>query len=259
VIRLGAESFEVLVDEIAFLVENLNAPACTLEHAGRFYEEVAEGLRAHAILRLLLDANPQGFSHDLVMSGHARRAFLRRCKSSAHADCYLAFSRSGSMLDAIAGDDLALAAEIFKQSPTKWQPDDEYEDDFCYQRYLGLELTDAPPVERKAMLDQFEIAADGDGARLEACRAFYARDSKAFETAFEALLQVRGEEVDEDAGLADEELIVAIGSKVFIEGVAVLKLARRAGLAIADQYPMCPLLALLPQQPAAVADEFAAP
>ena len=89
----------------------------TLELAGRFYEEAAEALRAHAILRLLVDADGNGFSNDLVMSGHARRAWLRRCARDQYADYFLALSRSGSMFDAMAGDDFQLAAEIFRLSP----------------------------------------------------------------------------------------------------------------------------------------------
>lgn len=258
-VRIGEGSFETLAGHVAFCLENIRHPSTTLAASGRFHEEASEALRAHAILRLLIDADSAGFSNDLVMSGHARRGYLRRCARQGHADYFGALSRSGAMLDAIAGNDRALAAEIFSLSPPEWRKGDEYEEDFCYQRFLGLHLSGAPPVDRSVLLGRFEGAAGGGGARLAICRALDARDARRFEEAFSDLLRTREEEIQEDRSLADEEVAVAVGTKVFIEGVAVLKLARHAGIPIAREYPMCPMLALLPGAPPTPSDEFAAP
>jgi len=258
-VRIGEDGFEDLAEQVAFCVGNLRDPACRLEDAGRFYEEAAEALRAHAILRLLLDADGDGFGSDLVMSGHARRGWLRRCARHQHADYFLALSRSGSLLDALAGDDPVLAAEVFSLSPAEYRKGDEYEEDFCWQRFVGLHLTGAPAAEVEALLARFDRVAEGAGARLALARAIHARDGAAFEECFQALLSERHEENENDAARADEEIAVAAGIKVFVEGLAVLKLARRDGLSVAAEYPMCPALALLPRKPASPPDEFAAP
>ncbi len=258
-VRIGEGSFETLADHVAFCLENIRHPQCTLAEAGRFYEEAADALRAHGILRLLIDADLDGFSNDLVMSGQARRGYLRRCARKQYADYFIALSRSGSLLDAVAGDDLALASEISSLSPTEFRKGDEYEDDFCWQRFLGLHVTGAPAAEVDALLARFEKAAEGGGARLAVARALQAKDAELLEEAFQDLLRLRREEIEEDKPLAEEEVAVAAGTKVFIEGIAVLKLARRAGLPMAPEYPMCPALALLPRQPAKPPDEFAAP
>jgi hypothetical protein len=253
------QAFGILAENVAFCLGNIRHPSCTMQHAGRFYEEAAEALRAHAILRLLIDANGDGFSNDLVMSGQARRAWLRRCTRHQYADYFLALSRSGSMLDAVAGDDLALAAEIFGLSPAAFRPGDEYPDDFCWQRFLGLLAAGAPTAELDAAIAALDAAAEGAGARLAAARALRAREAEAFDEAFRALLAERGAENEENAGPAEEEVTVAAGTQVFIEGIAVLKLARQLGIRIQPEYPMCPTLALLPRKPAAPADEFSPP
>lgn len=257
-IRLGEESFEELEGEVAFCLENIRHPACTMQIAGRFYEEAAEALRAHAILRLLVDGDGAGFSNDLVMSGHARRAWLRRCARDGYADAYLALSRSGSMLDAVAGDDLALAGEIHGLSPTRFRKGDEYEDDFAWQRFLGL-LAGAKAAELDGALSALEAAVEGAGARLAVAKALRGRKGDEFDDAFRALLVEREAENKEDAALADEEVPVAAGALVYVEGIAVLKLARREGLPIAGEYPMCPTIALLPRKAATPPDEFAPP
>ena len=255
--RITEQDFEEHESQVAFCLGNIRHPQLTLELAGRFYEEAAEVLRAHAILRLLVDADGNGFSNDLVMSGHARRAWLRRCARDQYADYFLALSRSGSMLDAIAGDDLQLAAEIFRLSPTAVRPGDEYEDDFFWQRSLGLLLTGAPRAELDGALAALASAAEG--ARSALANALGVRDPSAFDEAFQSFLEEREATNEEEAARAEEEVAIAAGTQVFIEGIAVLKLARHLQIPIADEYPMCPTLALAPRIPATPADEFSPP
>lgn len=257
-IRFDEDSLSELSDQIEFCVGNLAHPGCSIEHAGRFYEEASETLRGFAILQLLIHADRHGFSGNLVASGHARRAFLRRCAQRQYADHYLAFSRSGSMLDAIAGDDMGLAAEIFRMSPTSFRKGDEYEDDFSWQRLLGLLLGGVPRHAIAAALSALDAAADGGGSRLGVAKALVAGDPEGFGEAFESLLEERAAEVEDDDS-TDEDVVAAAGAQVFIEGIAVLKLARQLGIPIEPEYPMCPTLALVPRQPATPADEFARP
>src|SRR5262245_45538210 len=179
-IHLGEEQFDDLASEVSYCVANLRDPRCVLPVAGRFYEKAAEALRAHAILRLLVDADGEGFSNDLVMSGQARRAFLRRCARNEYADYYLALSRSGSMLDAMAGDDFALAGEILTLSPRDFRQGDEYQEDFHWQRLLGLLAAGAPPTMGDAAISLLAAATEDSGARLAVARALYARQPAPF-------------------------------------------------------------------------------
>jgi hypothetical protein len=253
------EHFEELEGEIFSCIENIQHPECTLAEAGRFYEEAQEALRAHAILRLLVDADRDGFSTDLVLSGYARRAYLRRCAQRQYADYFLASSRSGALLDALAADAADLVGELVRAAAPDWRQGDEYEDDFCYQRLLGLLATGAPAAEIDALLTRFVGVADGDGARLAVCRALRDGDTAAFDTAFAELLLLRDQEVEADKDLAEESVAAALGSQLFVEGIAVLKLAQLRGIRVAREYPGCPILALRPGKRATPADEFAIP
>jgi hypothetical protein len=256
-LRFDEDAFEDLAAEVGFCLDNLRHPDCELKYAGRFYELAAECLRAHAILRLLFDAKGDKFSNDLVMSGQARRAFLRRCRAAGYTNYYAARSRTGSLFDAIAGNDFGLAAEIAHLSPDEFRPGDEYEDDFYYQLYLGVSVS-APESGRAAILERFAAAAGDNNTRLQVCQALEGHNSAAFAEAFENLLLERKREIAAD-GAAKEDLTVAIGTKIFIEGVALLRLANRSGIPIAPEYAMCPAMALESRNPARPTDEFAHP
>jgi hypothetical protein len=193
------------------------------------------------------------------MSGHARRAYLRRCQRARYADYFIALSRSEAALDAAAAGAGELAQEIFSLSPPDWRPGDEYEDDYWYQRFVGVVLSGAPGDRRDLVLARFGAVAKDGSARLAVCRALHRRSSADFDAAFMDLLQERQEEIASDAGRAEEEVAVALGAKVFVEGVALVRLARRAGLETALEYPMCPALALADGPPPEPKDEFAVP
>lgn len=257
--RISESDFDTLAEHVQFCLDNLRHPECTLEEAGRWYEEAAEAMRGHAILRLLIDADPDGFANDLVMSGQARRGWLRRCQREKYEDHFLALSRSGSLVDCIAADAPTLAAEILRLSPASFRKGDEYEDDFWYQRFLGQLATGAPPAERQKSLDALGRAAEPDSARLAVATALAASDARAFPEAFAALLRDREAENAEEEGLAQEDVTRSLETKVFVEGVAVLKLARKAGIPTEDEYPMCPELALGPHAPPDPPDEFLTP
>jgi hypothetical protein len=257
--RFSDADFDTLAEHLQFCLDNIRHPECTLEEAGRWYEEAAQTMRGHAILRLLIDADPDGFANDLVMSGQARRGWLRRCQREKYEDHFLALSRSGSLVDCIAADDTTLAAEILRLSPSSFRKGDEYEDDFWYQRLLGQLAAGAPVAERQKSLDALGRVADPDSARLAAATALAGPDARAFPEAFTALLRERGAENTEDEGLAQEDVGRALETKVFVEGVAVLKLARKAGIPTEQEYPMCPEMALGPHVPADPPDEFLTP
>jgi hypothetical protein len=92
-------------------------------------------------------------------------------------------------------------------------------------------------------------ATGGTGAHLAVAKALRAKDAEALDDAFRALLAERGRANEEDAPLAEEDVAVAAGTRAFVEGIAVLKLARHLGIPMPDEYPMCPRLALIPGPP----------
>jgi hypothetical protein len=243
--RFDERRFPGLEAHLEFCLDNVLATGATLDEIGRFYEEAEEALRAHAILRLLVDADVDGFATDLVTSGFGRRSLLRRAAREGYTGYLLASGRSNALFDALAADDLDLARELHAVAPPTWRQGDEYEDHFWYRRILGLVASGAAAADLDPALVALERAAEGAGAAIALCRALQARDADAFAEAFHARIAERRAEVAEDLPLADDHLPTALGTKLFVEGVALLKLARAAGLPVAREYPMCPALALL--------------
>jgi hypothetical protein len=150
--------------------------------------------------------------------------------------------------DSIAAGDWVLAKSLLDAAPAAFRPGHEYEDDFCCSQLLRQLLNGAPdPVTWAALMQRAERAFGGvEHPRLAVCRAIGARRQAAFDDAFDALVQTRVDEIDEAMGRELAEPPVLAQRAVFIEGLAMLQLARRFGLATAAEYHLCPSLAQLP-------------
>jgi hypothetical protein len=246
---------------VDFCMANIEASP-DLHFAGRFYEELGLNLRAMGIAYLLVYADPDAFYHELTLGGQARRHYLARCAKDGHADFYGATSRGDGFFDALAAKDLGLARDIGLLSPAAWRAKGEYEDDFCYVRFLQRFIAPDPdPAELAALLVQFERALDGaPSVRIDVCRALWSRDPAAWKKAFAALLDAREAEVAEERdGIAAEDLAAALRTHVFVEGLALLFIAEGLGLRTAREYPLCPALARVPRAEASPPDPFPPP
>jgi hypothetical protein len=258
--RFDEDSVDLLIDNIGFCAANIIHPACGKDLAGRFHEELEENGRALGILRILLDGDAELFYADLLGNAQSRRRYLALCARERHRDPHGSCSRSGPFFDALAAQCPELAVEIAALSPATWDEDAEYEDDYCHARFFHRYVAgDAPPEELAAIVARFEVAVEGaPSARLDLCKALLAREQGAFDGAFEALLDERLAEIErEKKGRAEEELTVAIGTHVFVEGLGVLWVAARAGFKTRREYPLCPALARVPRRAPIPPDLFA--
>jgi hypothetical protein len=257
--QLDDNSPAVIADGVDFCMANIEHPECTVDLAGRFYEGITTHLRAMGISYLLLDGAADAFYAELTISAQARRHYLARCAKTGYSDFHNACSRWGAFFDALASHAGGLAADIARLSPADWLAGDEYEDDYCYARFLHFTIAGgAAPDELEAILVRFEAALEGAASpRLAVCRALLVRDQAAFDTAFdELLLERRAEIAEERAGIAEEDICAALGTYVFVEGLALLRIAEGAGLKTRREYPLCPALARVPLGAAPPADTF---
>jgi hypothetical protein len=165
---------------------------------------------------------------------------------SVESPYYLCASRAFPFLDALAAGEPDTAADIARLSATTWMKDDEYEDDFLYMRFL-MELT----VDRHSarLTDGLrrlqEVAADREPERLGICEALLAADRTVFDTAMERLELKRREELAiqrKNPGAAPQ--LLETEPFVFIEGLALARLAASLGIGLLHQYPGIPALAL---------------
>ncbi|MFH0926007.1 MAG: Imm49 family immunity protein [bacterium] len=224
-----------------------------LNEIGSLCEGIYHQYRSLAICKILMDGDTDGFYHDLIRSAHIRLYYLSRCHNENYlTNPRIVASRSEPFFDALAADQLEIAAKIGLLSAQEWWPEDEYEDDFYYAHFIHRYITFDPGIknELEAILTRFEKSLQGDAsARLEVCKGFITRDQQAFDAAFYQLLDERTSqiELDQDTALG-EEMTFQTERHIFIEGLAILKIAEKVGFTMQQEYLYCPAIARLPMK-----------
>ena len=230
---------------------------------GYVFDDLSTYFQGLGICHLLEFADTEQFRENLVRSGHARRYFLRKSREQGNTDDrHLALSRTEAFLDAVVAVDLALARDIARLSIDRWEPAWEYEDDYCYYRFLHtivLAPDEAPTEALDALLDRFEgVLEGGTSARLDACKALLHQDEVAFDDALEMLMEETQQAHDEKRELVETyDFPFWPRSFVSIEGLALLKVADLLGVPARDAFPLCPNLGRLASPGRPVFDLFA--
>jgi hypothetical protein len=241
---------EALSYDIAFWLVGVRDPAYPIGDLGALSLEVGAKLRAMALITLLSGADPNPYCHNLIRSGAARETFLRRCVAEGRPDLrHYAAGKVDPVIDAVAAGDFALARRIGEAGPVAFRDGYEYEDDFCFSRLLSEFASGRPdPGLVQSLCARFEAYAGGAAdARLDVCRAFASRDAEAFAEAFEERLDERKREIQADKARRQlEDPGVLANRRVFVEGLALLRLAELQGMPTEANYPMCPSVALAP-------------
>ncbi|MCC6418736.1 MAG: immunity 49 family protein [Gemmataceae bacterium] len=235
--------------------ENLAYMTATYQAAelGESFEKLSECFQALAICHLLETGDTEQFRENLVRSGHARKSFLSRSRREGNRrDRHLAISRTEAILDVLAAGHLPLAREIVQLSQDAWDPTAEYEDDFCYFRFLHLLVPAPQPWPEKALdeiLGRFEQSLEGaDSARLAVCKAVRSRGADDFRSALTELLEEKQAALDRKRPLITESGAFLFWPASFgsAEGLALLRVAELAGLRVEEEFPLCPEAARLP-------------
>ena len=219
---------------------------------GRFSIELCGKLRALAIIALLTKGDSEKFLHNLLRSGRVRETYLVRIKQTNPVhEHHLASGRFDGLLDAIASSDMELAQRIAWLSPRTWEAQREYEDDFCYAQILHRLVHGVEAVSvYLPFLERFETVLNGQNcARLNVVRALVERSQTDFDDSFDALLQERQDEIAANIARCQlEEPQIVAERQVFIEGLALLRLAGIVGLTTQTEYLYCPSNARLPMR-----------
>ncbi len=253
----ASEIHDGLVPEIKELLAYV-AVGYPIRELGGELENLSEYFKALGIAYLLRDADTDRFRENLVRSGHARRYFLRKSREESNTDDRrLALGRTEAFLDVLAAGHVGLAREVAELSIDTWEPDWEYEDDFCYFLLLhrlvrGGAVAEEPDLRSLSM--RFENSLEGaKSARLDVCAALLDRDSRALRAALALLMQEQDTEMEKARGRNQERDPAACvswaQSYVSTEGLALLKVAELNGmrpLESGEELPLCPTLAMLP-------------
>ena len=242
---------EALAYELAFASEGLEQPECPIEQFSELCIEAAGKFRALAIILLLSRGETDLFYHNLIRSGRIRLHYLQRMYDAGRLDDHhFAAGRFESLLDAVAAGERDLARDIAALSLKELRRGHEYEDDFCFAQIIGNLVTAGPEAHRASDLfvDRFaEFAAGEPAPRLDVCRALLARDQKELDPAFSDLLVARQDQIRDDRQRGQlEDVVVLANRHVFIEGLALLRIAEDIGLETSREYEFCPSLARVP-------------
>jgi len=234
--------------ETAFWMAGVFNADYPLEQLGELTQEVCAKLRAIACFHLLKDGGVNSFYHNLIRSGRARAAYLKRCMDEvALEDHFRASGRYAAVCDCVAANDSDLAVRIIELSPAEFMPGHEYEDDYCYAQLLHGLVT-GREGRASDLLAQLERYLDGaPNGRYLIAKSLTERRQGDFNEGFEQLLKDRQQEIasDIERGQIESPHIVT-ARRVFVEGLAILRFAEKVGLQTEEDYLFCPSIARIP-------------
>lgn len=197
--------------------------------------DAAWGHHDVAILDFLLDANAESFFRRMYQAAQCRRYYLLRAlggqKQSAST---LVATVDEFLFYAISSGYPKIATQLSRAMTQKKHPILDSNERFAYSSLVRI-LADpnSGPVLRSEHERAF-ATANQDDTRLRCAIEIQARNRKAFHEAFLALLDVRQAEIAAHAVLRKPDEFL------FIEGLALLRIARTHDLAVTISNPQVP-------------------
>ncbi len=203
------------------------------------YFTIAFSHRILALCELLVNADQQRYLHHLTCAGQARLAFLKEVaeKGLEAEPKYLLTSKNQGFAAALVAGDLKTAREIARLSAPEYSPGYEYEEDFQLYHFMQqFLLQPTKKAVHQPLLQRWDEILEGNGSGyLDACEGLVSNDEDTFKSGLESMIATREAEFEGykelltfDAGL------YACEGKVFMEGLAVLRLAELANIKLPE-------------------------
>lgn len=214
--------------------------------------EVGRKFRALGIMGLLATGDNAHLHDNLRLSGEYRNRYLQRVVSARQYDAHhYVCGRVNPVFDLVAAGENAVLASMKTLSPPDFFPQREYLPDHCYANILsafslsGSGVSSAEGSSIPLYIEQYEQWLDGEtDPRFECCRALAESDEPAFLDAFHLLLAQRVEHIEERRSMDLEDVIIAAERFIFVEGLALLRLARLQSFDVDQDFALCPRIAL---------------
>ncbi|WIG92972.1 hypothetical protein [Myxococcus sp. SDU36] len=219
------------------------------EHQADHVANICVAYRVLGICSLLQTANIDEFAELLCKAGQARHHLLTLARTWPLRAERLLGSDNVGFSDALTAGDMATARAIAGLSASRYQEGLEYEEDFLFSHFLHQMLgvprnTDA----LHEVLARWEAVLEGGlDPRREACLALLQKDADGFSAAFEALVIERKREFSEYRRRLDFDAEVgATTGQLYVDGLALLRVAEWEGLPPCPPFEFAPALARVP-------------
>ncbi|MFL5354793.1 Imm49 family immunity protein [Archangium sp.] len=212
----------------------------------RLLHQISSHERMLAIALLLAEADTEGFFRHLAMSGEAHKQLLLEVRDVGQVVRFAASGNVHPFCDALVAGHEPLAREIANLSPGQWMPGEEYEEDFVYGRFLHFLLLDGFRVSarQEALLARMAELDEEPDARQRLCRALFERDASAFETSLADASRAHEQHCEElEARRFSPSAEGQTERYVFIEGLALLRMAEAVGIRTEPEHRLMPSLA----------------
>ncbi len=157
---------------------------------------------------------------------------------------YLSKSKGLPLFDAIAVDELGLARDISHKMTPVWSENMECEDDFIYFDIISELIEEEPDITiLNNKIEKYEEILDGfESIRYDLLKAIVKSDAEEFKVAFDDLLEEREDEID--AMSENNYICLKTEANIFIEGIALLRIAKRFGINVDENYYHIPQVLL---------------
>jgi hypothetical protein len=246
---LAQDNYAARLDQALTILQRRDDPEA--------YFSAAWSWRILGLCRLLAEADVQAFSDHLARAAQARLEFLGKVRGGLASDPeYVCASKNLPFTGALAAGGLTTAREIAVVSPTSHFPAVEYEDDFLYFHLLHrLSIAADDTVGHKAILARWLEVREGDeSGALVACRGLVTRTPADFTAGFASFIAKRQQGLAEyrESPSFNEKLFAAEG-QIYVEALALLRLAELRGLPTEPEYPLAPEIARVPVMEAPLA------
>ncbi|QRK04197.1 immunity 49 family protein [Archangium violaceum] len=219
------------------------------ERSGKAYGAASLMYHRLALCELLSEARADRFQVHLCKSALVRLHLVRLVSSgrSFHPSTTCA-GANFSFVDAVVAGQLGLAADIARLTTDKHEPTAEYEDDFLLHRFLQrnfLHLHAAESYDFTALFDRWERVLEGERTPyFDVCQALFRRDAAGFGDALLTVIEERARSFQQKDEHSEEAR--RTDGAVFMNGLALLRMAEMSGLPAQREYPNIPSLARLP-------------
>jgi len=218
--------------------------------AGKAYWIVGFSYRILAISHLLADGDSAVFRRLMAKAGHSRLDYMRGLKDAEPQDkSYWCGSKNVGFFHSLVAGDLDTANELAALAPRTHTKGVEYEEDFLFSHFCQQLLTASDDSESlQRICDRWDEVLEGKGSpKLNVSRAFLAADDTAFDEALDEMITEYEQAMADWRTRTDyREDLGATEGNLFVNGLAILRLAEIRGLHPRDEHPFMPSMARVP-------------